>query len=68
MTAMMTLQTLRTPPIVEAVLDIECDFAPGHHITTVLAAGNVEDGKLPVIFDNTVAAQIEGDPADWSAL
>jgi uncharacterized protein (TIGR04255 family) len=40
----------------------------GYHITTVLAAGKEEGGKLPVIFDNTVAAKIDADPIDWQAL
>jgi uncharacterized protein (TIGR04255 family) len=40
----------------------------GHQVTTVLAAGNVEGDKLPVIFDNTVAAKIDGDPTDWQTL
>ncbi|MDR2689782.1 MAG: TIGR04255 family protein [Azoarcus sp.] len=40
----------------------------GHHITTVLAAGKAEGDKLPVIFDNTVAAEIDADPIDWQTL
>jgi uncharacterized protein (TIGR04255 family) len=40
----------------------------GHHVTTVLTAGNVEGDKLPVIFDSTVAARIDSDPADWQTL
>jgi uncharacterized protein (TIGR04255 family) len=40
----------------------------GYHIKTVLAAGNVEEDELPVIFDNTVAARVDSEPADWQPL
>ena len=37
----------------------------GHRITTVLAASEVKGNKLPIIFDNMVAASVDIDPADW---
>jgi uncharacterized protein (TIGR04255 family) len=40
----------------------------GHRITTVLAAGQWEGNKLPVLFDNTVFARIDAPPSDWQSL
>lgn len=37
----------------------------GHHVHVVLTAQAPEGGKLPVIFDNSVAVQETGNPGDW---
>jgi uncharacterized protein (TIGR04255 family) len=39
-----------------------------HRVTTVLAAEGVKGDNLPVIFDNTVVAQMDTDPNDWQSL
>jgi len=44
------------------------EASTGYHVTTALASGSPEGNELPVIFDNTVAAQINADPSDWQLL
>lgn len=40
----------------------------GHQVAVVLTAQIPKDDKLPIIFDNAAAANVELDPADWQGL
>ena len=40
----------------------------GHQVSVILTAQNPEGDKLPIIFDNAAAANVELDPADWQGL
>lgn len=44
------------------------DRETGHQVAVVLTAQNPEGDKLPIIFDNAAAANVELDPADWQGL
>lgn len=44
------------------------DREAGHQVAVVLTAQNPEGDKLPIIFDNAAAANVDLDPADWQGL
>lgn len=44
------------------------DRKTGHQVAVVISAQPLEGDKLPILFDNTVFAAGEWDPADWNAL
>jgi uncharacterized protein (TIGR04255 family) len=41
------------------------EIETGHHVNIVLTAQSPEGDKLPVIFDNCVAAAQDREPQDW---
>lgn len=40
----------------------------GHMATVVLTTEAIRDGQLPLIFDNSVSANLAADPGDWEFL